>query len=280
MKVPERTSGGVAVWSEDLLTARAKSIWGGGDFHPIARSFEAGAREFIGRLALHRGEWVLDAACGTGNLAVPAAQAGATVTGIDIAANLIAIARNSARVAGCGIHYDVGNVESMPYATDQFDTTVSMFGAMFAYRPEVTAAELVRVTRRGGRIAMANWTPEGLIGKMLRAHAAAAPPPEGLPSPLEWGVEAKVRERFGDLVSDLTCTKRTIELSFPFGPAEVAELFATNYGPTVAALKAADPVRGRQLLRALTELYTEGNVATDGTTTLVGEYLEVVAIVA
>ena len=127
---------------------------------------------------------------------------------------------------------------------------------------------------------MANWTPEGLIGKMLRAHAAAAPPPEGLPSPLEWGVEGKVRERFGDLVSSLTLTRRTIELSFPFGPSDVAELFATNYGPTVAALKAADPVRGRQLLRALTELYTEGNVATDGTTTLVGEYLEVVAIVA
>lgn len=280
MTAPERTSGEVAVWSEDLLTARAKAIWGGGDFHPIARSFEAGAREFIDRLAIHRGEWVLDAACGTGNLAVPAAQAGATVTGIDIAANLIGIARRSARVAGCGIHYDIGNVEAMPYATDQFDTTVSMFGAMFAYRPDATAEELVRVTRKGGRIAMANWTPEGLIGKMLRAHAAAAPPPEGLPSPLEWGVPTVVAKRFGDLVGRLTCTRRTIELSFPFGPADVTELFATNYGPTVAALKAADPVRGRNLLRSLTDLFTEGNVAIDGTTTLVGEYLEVVAVVA
>lgn len=279
MKAPEPTSA-VAPWSEDLLTARAKAVWGGGDFHPIARSFEAGAREFIDRLGLHRGEWVLDAACGTGNLSVPAAQAGATVTGIDIAANLIIIARHSARIAGCGIHYDIGNVEAMPYATDQFDTTVSMFGAMFAFRPESTAEELARVTRLGGRIAMANWTPTGLIGRMLRAHAEAAPPPEGLPSPLAWGVEATVRERFGDLVSHFDFTKRTIELTFPFGPADVTELFATNYGPTVATLRAADPVRGRQLLRTLTEIFTEGNAATDGTTTLVGEYLEVVAIVA
>lgn len=280
MTPSEQAEKGPAVWSEDPLAARAKAIWSGGDFHPIARSFETGAREFVERLRLHRGEWVLDAACGTGNLALPAAHAGATVTGIDIAANLIAVARHSARNAGCGIHYDVGNVEAMPYATDQFDTTMSMFGAMFAYRPEATAAEMARVTRRGGRIAMANWTPEGLIGQMLRAHTKAAPPPAGLPSPLEWGVESLVERRFGDLVTSLASVRRTIELNFPFPPDEVAELFATNYGPTIATLKAADPIRGRQLLRDLTKLFMEANAATDGTTTLVGEYLEVIAVVA
>lgn len=280
MNAPDPTPAVAPTWSEDPLSARAKSIWGGGDFHPIARSFEAGAREFVDRLAVRRGEWVLDAACGTGNLALPAAQRGATVTGIDIAANLVTVARNSARVAGCGIHFDVGNVESMPYATDQFDTTMTMFGAMFAFRPEAAAAELARVTRRGGRIAMANWTPEGFVGQMLRAHAAVVPPPAGLPSPLEWGVEATVRARFGDLVSTLHCTRRTIELRFPFGPAEVTELFATNYGPTVATLKAADPAGGARLRESLTALFTAGNVATDGTTAVVGEYLEVVAVVA
>jgi SAM-dependent methyltransferase len=270
----------VPAWSEDLLTSRAKVVWNGGDFHPIARSFERGAREFVDRLGLGRGEWVLDVACGTGNLALPAARTGATVTGIDIAANQVAMAQLGARNAGCNIHFDVGNVEAMPYATDQFDTTMSMFGAMFAYRPELAAAELLRVTRRGGRIALANWMPDGLAGKILRAHAAVVPPAADLPSPLEWGVEDLVVRWFGNGVSSLRGTPRTIELSFPLGPANVTELFATCYGPTVAALKSAGTVRGQVLRDGLTVLFDEENIATDGTTTLVGEYLEVLAIVA
>src|SRR6266536_515871 len=167
----------VPAWSEDLLTARARSVWTAGDFLPIARSFADGAEEFIARLALRPGESVLDVACGTGNLAIPAARAGARVTGIDIAPNLIAEARLEARTVGLVIEFEVGDAEALPYVDAQFDTTVTMFGAMFAYRPERAAAELLRVTRPGGRVAMANWTPEGFIGKMLRAHTSLVPPP-------------------------------------------------------------------------------------------------------
>ena len=270
----------IPAWSEDPLTARARSVWTGGDFLPIARSFAPGAEEFIARLALRPGESVLDVACGTGNLALPAARAGARVTGIDIAPNLIAEARLEARTAGYVITFEVGDAEALPYVDGQFDTTVTMFGAMFAYRPARAAAELLRVTRSGGRVAMANWTPEGFVGKMLRAHTAIVPPPSGVSSPLEWGREELVRERFGDRVTSMVCAKRTLELRFPFPPAAVTELFATCYGPTVATLRATDPAGASRLRDDLTRLFQQHNLATDGTTVVAGEYLDVEARIA
>jgi ubiquinone/menaquinone biosynthesis C-methylase UbiE len=270
----------VPAWSEDPFTARARSVWTAGDFLPIARSFAAGAEEFIGRLGLGTGESVLDVACGTGNLAIPAARAGARVTGIDIAPNLIAEARLEARTAGLGIAFEVGDAEALPYVDDQFDTTVTMFGAMFAYRPARAATELIRVTRPGGRVAMANWTPEGFIGTMLRAHAAVVPPPAGVPSPLAWGEEDVVRGRLGSGVTSLSCTRRTLELRFPFPPAAVTELFASCYGPTVTTLRAADPDGASRLRDELTRLFQQHNLASDGTTVLAGEYLDVRARIA
>ncbi len=274
------TTGMVRPWSEDPLTARARSVWTSGDFLPIARSFTPGAEEFIARLALRPGESVLDVACGTGNLAIPAARAGACVTGIDIAPNLVAQARLEARIAGCVVAFEVGDAEALPYVEDQFDTTVTMFGAMFAYRPERAAEELLRVTRPGGRVAMANWTPEGFVGQMLRAHAARVPPPSGVPSPLEWGEEGVVRARLGGGVASVTCTRRTLELRFAFPPAAVTELFATCYGPTVATLRASDPDGASRLRGELTRLFQQHNVGTDGRTTVVGEYLDVQARIA
>lgn len=275
-----RTSGVVRTWSEDHLTARARSVWTSGDLLPIARSFAAGAEEFIDRLALRPGELVLDVGCGTGNLAIPAARAGACVTGIDIAPNLIALARQEARTAGCVVAFEVGDAEALPVADGQFETTVTMFGAMFAYRPDRAAAELLRVTRSGGRLAMANWMPDGFVGRLLRAHAWVLPLPSGVPSPLEWGTEAMVRSRFGDGLASLTCTRRTIELRFRHPPGAVAELFARYYGPTVTTLQAADPDEASRLRQELAGLFQEYNVATDGTTTVVGDYLDVQARVA
>jgi ubiquinone/menaquinone biosynthesis C-methylase UbiE len=271
------TTGEVRVWSEDPLTARARSVWTSGDFLPIARSFATGAEEFIARLALRPGESVLDVACGTGNLAIPASRAGAQVSAVDIAPNLIAQARLEASNAGCHVAFEVGDAEALPYPDARFDTTVTMFGAMFAYRPERAATELLRVTRPGGRVAMANWTPEGFIGKMLRAHTAVVPPPAGVPSALEWGKEEAVRSRFAGGVKSLTCTRRTLELRFPFPPAAVTELFATGYGPTVTTLRATDPEGSSRLRDELTRLFQQHNLATDGTTAVAGEYLDVQA---
>jgi SAM-dependent methyltransferase len=279
-ELTSRPSGEVRNWSEDRLTARARAVWSGADFLPIARSFAPGAEAFIDRLDLRRGELVLDIACGTGNLSIPAARAGARVTGIDIASNLIAQARLEAQALTETIDFDIGDAEALPYADDQFDTTVSMFGVMFAYRPERAAEELLRVTRPHGRIAMANWTPDGFIARLLRAHTAIVPTPPGAASPLAWGEPEGVRARFGARVDSLICSTRTIELRFPFSPAAVTELFATCYGPTVATLRATDLDGASRLRSDLTLLFQQHNTATDGTTTVVGEYLDVLARVA
>ena len=280
MSTSSATTPEIPAWSEDPLTARARLVWTAGDFLPIARSFAEGAEDFIARLVLGAGERVLDVACGTGNLAIPAARLGARVTGVDIAPNLIAQARLEARAAGCVIAFEVGDAESLPYLDGQFDVVVTMFGAMFAYRPERAAAELLRVTRPGGRVAMANWTPDGFVGKMLRVHAATVPPPAGVASPLEWGKEDVVRARFGDRVTSLLCTRRTLELRFPFPPAAVTEVFAAHYGPTVTTLRAADPAASSRLREELTRLFEEHNVDPGHGTTVVGEYLDVQARVA
>ena len=214
-----RTSKEVRAWSEDPLTARARSVWTSGDFLPIARSFAPGARGVHHPAGTSPGEVVLDVACGTGNLAIPAALAGARVSGIDIAPNLIAEAQLEARAAGVAIAFRGGRCRDRSrISRANLDTTVTMFGAMFAYRPERAAAELLRVTRPNGRVAMANWTYEGFVGQMLRVHTAIVPPPPGVPSPLEWGKERMVRARFGDRVRSVICSKRTLELSFPFPP--------------------------------------------------------------
>ena len=264
----------------DQLTARARRIWSGGDFHPIARSFVAGAQAFIARLGIRPGEQVLDVACGTGNLAIPAAKAGGAVTGVDIAPNLVLEARHQARLANLEIRFDEGDAESLPYADGQFDTTVSMFGAMFAYRQDRAASELIRVTRAGGRVAMANWTAEGFVGQLLRAHTAVVPPPAGIPSPLAWGDEATVRGFFGARAAKLQTVRRTLEMRFDLGPAEVTDLFARCYGPTVATLAAAAANGKLRLREDLTRLFRVHNQATDGTTVVIGEYLDILAEVA
>jgi len=266
----------------DVLAARTKATWMAGDFGKIAKSYEPGAAEFIERLHLRPTEQVLDVACGTGNLAIPAARSGAQVTGIDIAPNLVEQAQAWAHSEGLAIRFEEGNAEQMPYADASFDAVVTMFGAMFAPRPANTAAELVRVCRPGGRIAMANWTPDGFIGQMFKImakHVPPAPAPSGPPpSPLQWGNEATVAERLGDQMADLRCTPRTITFHFPFSPAATVEYFRTYYGPTLRAFATLSSEAQDALRSDLEQLWAQHNRSTNGTTQVDSTYLEVIAV--
>jgi len=261
----------------ETLKSRLKSMWMAGDFGQIAKQIETGAQEFIDRLELKPGDRVLDVACGSGNLSIPAARAGAIVTGVDIAPNLLEQGRARASAENLTIKFDEGDAESLPYDAAAFDVVVSMFGAMFAPRPELVASELVRVCRPGGRIAMANWTPEGHIGQMFKATGKHVPPPANMPSPIKWGDEETVRERLRDGIAELKLTKRMCRFELPFSPAEVVEHFRTYYGPTQRAFEALD-TNGQAALRTdLERLWSENNQATDNTTLVYGEYLEVLA---
>ena len=263
----------------DALTQRVQATWTAGDFGRIAKGYERGAAEFVARLELGQAEAVLDVACGTGNLSLPAARAGASVTGIDIAPNLIAQAETNAANEALPIAFEVGDAERLPFSNGAFQTVITMFGAMFAARPERASAELLRVTRSGGRIAMANWTPTGFVGEMLKTTVRFAPSPAGVPSPLLWGTEEAVRDRLGAGIKSLAFARRLITFEYPMGPGDVVDYFRLWYGPTLRAFGTLDETGREGLRRELERLWTDHNLATDGTTRVVSEYLEVVAVV-
>jgi 2-polyprenyl-3-methyl-5-hydroxy-6-metoxy-1,4-benzoquinol methylase len=264
----------------EAVKARQKATWESGDFGQIACTIEHVAEEFMARQPLRRGAHVLDVACGTGNLAVIAARRGCAVTGIDIASNLIGQARARAAAEGVRISFEEGDAEALPFARGQFDLVVSMFGVMFAPRPPVVAAELQRVTKRGGVVALANWTPEGFLGKMFNVFKAHLPaPPAGVPSPMGWGDEALVRARLRHGFASLRFTRRIALMRYPFPPAETVEFFRQYYGPTQRAFALLDGGAQAALRRDLVELQTANNLATTpDTTEVAAEYLEVVAV--
>jgi len=258
------------------LKARLKATWMSGDFDKIAQIIAAGGAEFIAGLRLKPGARALDVACGTGNLSLPAARAGAVVTGLDIAPNLLATARARAQAEGVNIQFDEGDAEALPYADAAFDEVVTMFGAMFAPQPHLVAAEMARVCRPGGRVAMANWTPEGFIGQLFKITSQHVPPPP-MPSPLLWGDEATARERLRDGFTRPQFIRRDLVMAFPMTPPEAVEFFRAWYGPTQRAFAALDEAGQAALRRDLERLWTEHNCAADGATRIAAEYLEVTA---
>src|SRR5829696_3003720 len=207
----------------EALKAKLKATWEAGDFGEIAKSFELGAEEFVAGLALKPGTRVLDVACGNGNTAIPAAKAGAVVTGIDLVPYLVEQAVTRAKKEGVRAKFEVGDLEALPYPDESFDAVVTMFGAMFAPRPDVVVSELSRVCRSGGVIAMVNWTPAGFVGQMFKTTGKHVSPPASMPSPLLWGDEKTVQERFSGCAVDLRTERREIEFNFPFGPKETVE---------------------------------------------------------
>lgn len=261
----------------EALKTKLKATWIAGDFGKIAESFTYGAAEFVERLNLKPGMRVLDAACGSGNQSIPAARTGAQVVGVDIAPNLLEQAQKRANEENLKIKFGEYDVENMPFENGEFDVVMSMFGAMFAPRPELVAAELVRVCRAGGKISLGNWTPDGFIGEMFKTTGKHVAPPANMPSPLLWGDEKTVRERFGERVSDIKFERHSILFTFPLSVAETIEYWRLFYGPTHKAFAALDP-SGQAALRAdLENLWTENNLAADGSTLIESEYLQITA---
>ncbi len=263
----------------NTIKSRMKATWMSGDYGTFATYMESGAIKILESWHIKPGSTLLDVGCGAGQVAIPAARAGVNVTGVDIAANSLEQARARAKAEGLNVQFDEGDAEQLPYPDGSFDTVVSLVGAMFAPRPERVAAEVTRVCREGGRIMMVNWTPNSFVGHMFKAVGKHVPPPQGVPSAMLWGDEATVRERFKDGIKDLKLTKHFYSSwTYPFGVSEVVEFFKQNYGPTQRAFAALEPDKQALLRHDLEEVFSTFNRATDGTTKLEGEYMEVIAI--
>lgn len=261
----------------DAVRARQKAAWTAGDFGRIARLTETNAEEFVKRCAIKPGMRVLDIACGTGNTALPAARAGADVTGIDLAPNLVEQARARAASENLAIRFDEGDMEELPYADGAFDFVMSTFGIMFALRPNRAASELIRVCRPGGRIALANWTPHGFIGQLQQIVGKYAPTPPGAASPLLWGDETTVRERLSWGLDSLQARRVMAPLHYPFSIAETLRFQRTYLGPALMTYESMPAPQREALEKDLTVLYSRHNLARDGTVLVESEYLEITA---
>lgn len=259
----------------DTPAARSIRTWSIGDYGRIAAGFTPGAAEFVRRIGLEPAARVLDVACGTGNLTLPAARAGADVTGLDIAPPLVEQARLAADAQGLRVRVEEGDCTRMPFDDASFDVVMSMFGAMFAAPAQAAADEMLRVCRPGGRIVMANWTPEGFIGDMLRCLVSRRPPAPGTPSPIDWGREAVVRERFAG-ASRVSITRRMMPLAWAMPAEDSATLFRTCYGPAVLAFAALEPADAEALRVEFEALWRANNRGTWNATFVEGEYLEVI----
>ena len=251
-----------------------KALWEKGDFTRIAASMRESGEALVGDLDISSGLQVLDLGCGDGTTAVPAARLGADVLGVDIASNLVAAGNARADALGLdNLRFQEGDASDLHELDDEsFDLVVSIFGAMFAPRPFHVAKEMVRVTKPGGRIVMGNWIPGDptLVAQILKISSAYSPPPPAdFISPMTWGVEDSVIERFtaaGVPEDGISFQRDTYRFNYPGEPSELVAAFRTYYGPTMNAFEAAT-ANGREtdLQEELETLFTEQNTSNDAT---------------
>jgi SAM-dependent methyltransferase len=257
------------------LKAGMKSTWMAGDFGRIANFSAQAAEDFVQRLGIQPGARVLDVACGTGNTAIPAARAGASVTGCDIATNLLEQAKDRAAAENLSVTFEEGDAEDLPFPADSFDVVLSMSGAMFAPRPDRVVSEFLRVCKPGGMIAMANWTLEGFVGQSFKLIGRLLPPPRDILAPVLWGDEATVRQRFATRTSRVDVSKQRFSFDFPFSPKETVEFYRQYFGPTPVSFSRLDEAGQESLRSQMEALWNEHNTATDRATRVEAEYLDV-----
>jgi 2-polyprenyl-3-methyl-5-hydroxy-6-metoxy-1,4-benzoquinol methylase len=266
-----------------------KALWEKGDFTRIAASMRESGEVLVGKFGIEPGLKVLDLGCGDGTTALPAARLGANVLGVDIARNLVEAGNRRAQEQGlANLRFQEGDASNLTELQDKtFDLVVSIFGAMFAPKPFDVAKEMVRVARPGGRIIMGNWIPNDptLVAQILKISATfTPPPPEGFISPMTWGVENNVIERFagaGIAADNVSFARDTYTFNFPYSPADSVEAFRRYYGPTMNAFDAAEKAgRADDLRKELDALFEKQNTSTrEDATSIPATFLRVTVAV-
>ena len=265
--------------SIEQLKNSMRNTWMAGDFGVVAKTIAGGGEAFANGVNIPAGARVLDVACGTGNTAIPLARRGFIVTGVDIATNLLAQGRERAAAEGVKVQFDEGDAEQLPYPDASFDAVTTMFGSMFAPRPELVASESARVLKPGGLLAMGNWNPGSFTGKMFKVSSNHAPPPPSITPPVLWGDEAKVRERLSPYFSDVQTEIVGIDFDLPTNAAGAVDFFRKYFGPTQVAFSRLDEKGQAAFAADLESVWSAHNVAPnpDGRVLVRNQYLKVTA---
>ena len=258
------------------VKARQQVAWTSGDYHAVAARVVLMAERLVEAADLAAGARVLDVAAGSGNAAIAAARCGCQVSGLDYVPELLERGRLRAAAEGLPVEYVEGDAEALPYPDGSFDAVLSCAGVMFAADQERAAAELARVCRPGGTIALANWTPAGFVGGISRTVSRYVRPPAGLRPPVQWGTRERLVELLGAAVTDLRVTERDFVFRFR-SAAEFTDFFRANYGPVGKVFEALDDAGQTQLHADLTALATEHDRGLGPSVAIPSQYLEVVA---
>ncbi|MCM0678364.1 class I SAM-dependent methyltransferase [Micromonospora phytophila] len=260
----------------DGIKAKQQKTWASGDYGAVAALIHPISEATVQAADLSAGSRVLDVATGTGNAAIAAARCLCEVTAVDYVTDLMDRGRARAEAEHLTVTFREADAERLPCDDGEYDAVLSVVGVMFAPDQERAAAELLRVCRPGGTLALANWTPDGFIGHLFRTVGRHVPPPPGVRPPTEWGTEARLRELFGERVTGLRFARRNFVFRFA-SAAQFADYFRANYGPTLKAFEALDEHAAKLLYDDLVELADRHNAATDGTVKIPAAYAEVLA---
>ena len=257
------------------IKAKQQSTWASGDFAVIGTTLQIVGESLAEAADVRAGERVLDVAAGNGNATLAAARRFAQVTSTDYVPALLDEGRVRAHADGLSVQFQVADAEELPFDDGSFDAVLSTFGAMFTPDHGRPAREMLRVLRDGGRIGLANWTPEGFIGRLFKVIGAHVPPPAGLKSPALWGTEPHIVELFGPRAAQIRCERRIFNFRYR-SAAHWLQVFRDYYGPTLKAFAALDAAGQQALERDITALLEEMNTAGAASLVVPGEYLEVV----
>jgi len=257
------------------LKARQHGAWSSGDYAVVGTTLQIVGEELCEAIDVRAGQKVLDVAAGNGNVTLAAARRWCDVVSTDYVPSLLERGRIRAAAEGLAIEFREADAEALPFADASFDAVVSTFGVMFTPNQDKAAAELLRVCKSGGKIGLANWTPEGFIGQLFKTLGKHLPPPAGAKSPALWGTRGRITEMFGAAASSIKAEPRNFMFRYR-SPEHFLEVFKTYYGPTLKAFAALDEAGQRGLRSDLLALIGRMNRAEDGTMVVPGEYLEIV----
>jgi SAM-dependent methyltransferase len=259
----------------EAIKTRQQATWASGDFGQVGVRLQIVGESLCEAVDLHSTEKVLDVAAGNGNATLAAARRFADVVSTDYVPALLEEGRRRAEADQLPVTFQVADAENLPFEDASFDVVLSTYGVMFAPNQERAASELLRVTKPGGRIGLANWTPDGFIGRLFEVVSRFVPPPPGLRSPMDWGTETRLVELFGPNAADIWTERKPY--MFRYRSAEHwIEFFRAYYGPTLKAFAALDEAGQRAFHAALLDLLAEFNRSKNGALVVPGDYLEIV----